>query len=317
MTNSRSLLESLTKSWPAKVLSLAAAVLLFLFNRMESLEQTHVSVPLELRGLGDLLPGQEYPRLVKLTLRGDRAALSFISPADLEAWVDLSKVTGEGRRGFPVVVTRRGAALEADPLEIKVNPSQVTLSLERRETRELPVEALFRGYSDAGFEMVYHRMTPASVLVTGPRGLVSTLERIGTLPIDLAGLRSDATVRIGLSLPSPLVAFAGSSEVDVSIGIRAAQAQRTLDGVPIVIRGLRPGLAVAGEAPLGSLTLRGAATVLESLGSGAGILSLDLAEVMSPGVFSLPVYAEAPEDLEIVGWEPPSVTLSFVPEAAR
>ncbi len=317
MTTRKSFLEALTKAWPAKVLSLVAAIFLFFFNRMGNLAQKYVSVPLEIRGLGELLPAQEHPRSVKLSLRGDPTALSFIEPSDLEAWIDLSRVTGEGRRTLPVMVTRLGAALEADPLEIRANPKQVVLELERRETREVPVEAVFRGRPEAGMEKVAHAVLPPTAMVSGPRSLVSALERLDTRPVDLSGLKEDASIRVGLSLPSSLLSFAGSSEVEVRVSLAQARAQRTFSAMSLEVQGLHSGLSAVGTGQTGSITLRGSTEDLRAVGASDSLLTVDLSGYSTPGTVTVPVMATAPAGLELVDWEPRTLTITIIPGDAR
>ena len=54
--NPRQLLERIAHNWPVKVLSVALAVLLFLFYRISSLEERFFSVPLDLRINENLVP---------------------------------------------------------------------------------------------------------------------------------------------------------------------------------------------------------------------------------------------------------------------
>jgi hypothetical protein len=68
--NSREFFARLLDNWPIKVLSIAAAILLFLFHRMGMLEERFFSVPLEVQVNEQLIPAETYPQTVRVTLRG-------------------------------------------------------------------------------------------------------------------------------------------------------------------------------------------------------------------------------------------------------
>ena len=63
-------LSRLLAHWPAKVISLAAATLLFFFYRYSSLEERTLSIPLKLNLPPGLAVATPYPRYVRVTLRG-------------------------------------------------------------------------------------------------------------------------------------------------------------------------------------------------------------------------------------------------------
>ena len=57
----RNLFERAAHNWPVKVLSVALAILLFLFYRISTLEERFFSVPLELRIDDEYTPASTLP----------------------------------------------------------------------------------------------------------------------------------------------------------------------------------------------------------------------------------------------------------------
>jgi len=129
--NSRKLIAKITDKWPAKVLSVAAALILFVFHRMGTLETRYFSTPLQVETGVDLVPSGTYNQVVRVNMRGDATSIYSILDSDIEAYIDLKKYTKEGRYQVPVHIRKKGSALGVEPLEISVDPLQITLWLER------------------------------------------------------------------------------------------------------------------------------------------------------------------------------------------
>ena len=74
----RKTIDALLADWPAKILSLAAAVLLFFFQSVNRLEERPLSVPLTIIANDDFVPASAYPRTVRLVPRGESNAIYAI-----------------------------------------------------------------------------------------------------------------------------------------------------------------------------------------------------------------------------------------------
>lgn len=311
MKTKKSLLENLAEDWPAKVLSVGAALLLFLFNRMSNLDQKYFSVPLGVTGEGRVVPSSDYPEIVRLTLRGDSKKLSFINPGDIEAYLDCSGVSTEGESVLPVRVRKKGNALEADPLEVSVDPMQVKLSFEGREIKIVPVEARFSGSPEAGYERASVQIAPAKVEISGPRSLVKKTLSVSTEAFSLSGLKEDAVAQVQLQSPSKLIELSSSESVEIRLAIRQAVAKKTFDSVPILITGLDTDLQIEGKIPSGALTVQGSPEDVNAFALEENTLSIDLSFVRQAESVILPVQANLPENIVAVGMEPSELQLKI------
>lgn len=304
MKAKKSVLERITDDWPAKVLSVAAAIGLFWFNRMSAMEPKFFSVPLKAVGSGKMLPAKEYPETVRVKVRGDADKLEYITPRDIEAYLDFSGVDSEGEQALPVKIRRLGNALEADPLEISVDPSHVKLPFEARESKYVPVEPRFSGSPRTGYEKASAQVSPAAVEITGPRSLVGKILSVSTEPYDLSGLSEDASGGARIQPPSTLIELTSSDSVEIRVAVRQAFAKKTFDYVPIALIGLSPKLTVAGKLPGGMLTVSGAQADLDAFELEEGTLYMDLTSVSLAGSLILPVQASLPPELTVVAQEP-------------
>ena len=107
MLNGRKLLARAAENWPAKVLSIALAIILFVFHRMSMLEDRFFSVPLNLEINSNLVPASSYPRMVRVSLRGDANSIYPILEDDIEAYLDLTRYTDRGHYRAPVQVRKK------------------------------------------------------------------------------------------------------------------------------------------------------------------------------------------------------------------
>jgi YbbR domain-containing protein len=127
--NSRKLIAEAVKNWPAKVISVALALILVIFHQMSTLEERFFSAPLRVEGANTLLPSGPYARTIRISLRGDPASINPILEDDIEAFVDLSRYAEPGEHRVPVQVRKKGLAQDVEPLEISVEPLEIPMTL--------------------------------------------------------------------------------------------------------------------------------------------------------------------------------------------
>ncbi|MFW5812282.1 MAG: hypothetical protein ACOCWS_04785, partial [Alkalispirochaetaceae bacterium] len=92
----KSRLKRLLRNWPAKVLSFVAALMLLVFHNITTLEERFISVPLELRLDESLVPASDYPRQVRVRLRGDSEEVFRVVEESITAYADLTEHESEG-----------------------------------------------------------------------------------------------------------------------------------------------------------------------------------------------------------------------------
>ena len=210
MTRSR-LFTIITEKWPVKVLSLAAAVILSIFYRMSSLETRFFTVPLSVESSDTLLPANSFPRSVKITARGEAEGIQPILAEDIEAYIDLGRYANEGVYRVPIQIRKKGTALGVEPLEVSVVPVDIHLLLEQKITRNVSVFPVLRGSVAEGYELTGQSLTPASVMVEGPRSMIDNHIEFNTEAIDLDRRNEDFSVMVNIKNDNPLLFIHGSN----------------------------------------------------------------------------------------------------------
>jgi hypothetical protein len=229
--NSRKLLAGIVANWPAKVLSVAAALMLLVFHRMSTLESRFFAVPLKVEsGEAGLIPASSYPRLARINLRGDANSILPIIEDDIEAYIDLSKYNTEGWYRLPIQVRKTGSALGVEPLEISVDPMEVSIHLERKMSKNVPIIPTFKGRVAAGFDLVSQSVSPVTVLAEGPQKLLDSISEFQTAVITLDGRDQDFSVLINIVNREPLVIIRGNGMAEFRGQVRRSSNTRGWGG---------------------------------------------------------------------------------------
>ncbi len=292
------------------MLSIAAAVLLFFFNQLSLLQVRYFSVPLQLELPSGYVPGAPYPSKVRVTLRGESSAIFRVLEEDVEAYADFSKHTSEGVFQEPIRIRKRGTALNIDPLEISVEPLEVTVTLDRKVTKSLEVVPRLKGFPPPGYQLSKYSLKPSSVEVIGPRSHLDRLQSIQTEDIDLSGRVADFTSQVRLDLSDPLLRLPGGNVVEFRGIIQESVVLQTFDNVNVVVTNLPPGLTVAGDLPTGSLRVQGKQVDLDAIRPEDIRLVVDAADIVRPGTYSLPARPDLPPGILILRYDPSRVTLT-------
>ncbi len=300
-------------NWPAKILSLAAAVVIFMFYRMSNLEERFFSVPVHVILPEGFAISSDYEKSVKVTIRGDADKIYPILENDIFAFVDLRDHRNAGRYKEPVKIEKRGTAKDIESIEIRVDPAELTVTIEEIVTKPVKVKAVIRGSPLHGYELVQYSVTPQRVLVSGPKSHVERLKEIPTEEVDVSGRDSNFTVKVRLVLDDSYVKIKGNDSVDFYAAITEALILKSFKGIDIISLDLDPALRLASSLPAGTIRVQGPQLLVESINSGQLRLIVNCSKIKKAGRYLLPVTPDTPEGIIVLSYEPKEILLEFVP----
>ncbi|MBN1834652.1 MAG: hypothetical protein JW820_02315 [Spirochaetales bacterium] len=309
----RKTLERFFADWPAKIISVSAAILLFLLYRINTMEERVFTTALKADPPPGLAIAEPYPRSARITLRGREENIFSVLEEDLEVAADFQAVDQEGQYRVPIRVLRKGTSVNIEPLEVRVEPAEISVTLEEQIERTVEVEPRVTGIPAAGFELVQSSVTPATIRVSGPRSIVADLASVQTETIDVTGRAEDFTIEVGVLRENPLVLYPREATAVFRGIIREAVVIKTFDDVDIITLDLPAGLRIAGTLPKGSIRVQGGQLALEDLSPAWFRLVVDCGEVTAPGTVTLPTTPDVPPDFVILKYEPRELTLNFIP----
>jgi YbbR domain-containing protein len=302
----------MVENWPVKVLSVALALILFVFHQLNTLATRSISVPLNIETNSALVPASDYPQNVRIGLRGEDDGIKLITDSDIEAYVDLARHDEEGVYSVPVQVRKKGSALGIEPLEITVYPSKISILLDFRTNKIIPLAAVVRGRAADGFDLVSFSVSPSEVAVTGPLAALEQIAEIETELIDLDGRNGDFTVEVNIINPNPFFILRGSGKAEFSCVIRPSVSVRSIEGIPIALEGLNPALEADTGGRMGSVRIEGEQSRLDSFRPSPDFLAVDCTGIRGPGTYTVPVKINLPQDFSLIRREPEELNLTVV-----
>lgn len=305
----KTLFEKISHNWPIKILSITAAVLLFLFNQMATLEERFLSIPLEVIVADQYIPAESAPKTVRVTLRGQSEEVNLVLEDDIEVYADFSEYTTEGNYTVPIKVVKQGSLAHIDPLELQVEPRQLSLRIEKKLSKSVRVKPLLVGYPAKGFELSQYFLTPSSVEVDGVKSTVEKLDSVETEPIDLSGRTEDFTIRVRLKKPGQFSSFPGGNTVEFFGIVQENTILKTVENIDLIALDLAGDLAVSDLQQNGVLNVQGPQLLLEKLDREDFMLTVDCSEIDRPGSYTLPVNPDVPQGILVLKYTPTTVEI--------
>ncbi len=248
---------ALVTNWPIKLTSLALAAVLWAAVAAE--EPTTLQVPVTLlveppegRALTRPLPP------VKALYAGSARELIklYASPPFITI-------------AIPDTVTGSAYLLDLSPGDLKlhggasvraqdIQPRRVEVALDAVASRTVPVTPRVTIRADTGFAIVGGvALSPNSLTVRGPDGVVAQVSSVSTVPLEIAGVRGPVRRVVAIDTSSLGVAQVSRREVEVAADVQAVS-ERVLVSVPVEVRGERAGGWVV-DPPTVLVTVRGPA----------------------------------------------------------
>ena len=117
-------LQNLLFNWPAKVLSLVLALLIYAFIQYSTLDTRVVTIPLTVRLPEHLVAESLVPQNVEVRIKGNEDIIYLIDPAAIAASIDFSDVGEDGIATRSVVLIYDERVFDSAQISLLANPSQ-------------------------------------------------------------------------------------------------------------------------------------------------------------------------------------------------
>lgn len=260
-----------------KLLSVAVATLLWLVVTGDPIVERTLRVGIELqRTPADLELVGTLPDTVSVRVRGVASRLSGLAPGNLSVVIDLDGVR-TGRRLFPLTPSQVAAPFGVEVTQ--VTPASVPLVFEPTAWAIVPVHPRIEGSPVAGHSVANVSVTPTQVRVDGPASAVRGLTELFTEPVSIDRATSLVREAVTIDATESGLRLTGGATAVVTVTIASDTTERTLTGVPIVLRGGASGRLTPSEA---AVTVQGAAEIVRGLTAADITLFVD-AQGAAPG----------------------------------
>jgi len=225
------------KDWFIKLISLLFAVFLWYFVSSEDRVDMNVQIPVEIVNLPrDLIISNPYKTVLDVTVSGPRGLIRKISQGITRS-IDLSKATP----GNTVIANEVDSIVVPRGINVlRVNPTHITLSLDRLIQKDLPIKAITSGKLPEEYELVAITITPERLQIAGPQTVLGRETTLSTTPIELGGVAANSEHQVALDLRPELAELIGDPMVTAKIEIRDTMVEREIAKVALSPTGLLP-----------------------------------------------------------------------------
>ncbi len=208
-----------------KVLAFVIAVFLWWVAQGSSSIERGYDLPLVLRGTpDDLVLTEQTSSAVNVRVAGSRAVLRLVKPERFEYTIDVSGAK-QGNSDFEIDLSHldlpRGARI------VSRSPAQVTLTFERRMSKNIQVRADVEGSPAPGYAVERIEIDPPRVRVSGAQREVQRISEVLTEPVDVNGLAETAEREARVSVTGRHVWVDSPEAVKVRIRIVPVPGERS------------------------------------------------------------------------------------------
>ena len=299
--------QVLTRNFALKLLSLFIAFSLWFFvNFGERDSEESLKVPLELRNIpAHLMITSPRVDFIDLRVSGPRALLGRIDRNRLSFGLDLNGV----RPGPAVFRIDVGSLnLPRGVQALRINPSQVTLEMERVGHKAVPVRLRLNGKPPPDLQVGDTKVSPETVQLTGPASDVRDIAAVNTEPLDVSAATAGTIEReLRLESSGDYISFS-ANRVAAQVRIEDVQVTREFKSVPIEVRNASTPYRLTPDHL--RLSVRGPKRLLSSLELDPGAVYID-ADGVGMGQHTLKPSVELPTGVEMVSLDPAKVELTL------
>ncbi len=206
------------------LVALVASILLWYGlagQRRERISEKRLMVPLTLVNIPqELVITSDVPERLAVGLRGPLSALRQAETGSaLDAVLDLATAQ-PGTRTYTIkedaIQVPRGVQV------VSIEPSRITLQLERLETRTVPVAPRVEGEPAPGHVVTGITATPDRIAITGPGSLLTELDTVSCTPVHIDGATGPVEAEAQPVLTHPLLHPTSPDPIHVTVEIEPA-----------------------------------------------------------------------------------------------
>lgn len=313
------LLNRIFVNWPAKVICVLIALLLYFFFNLSHLDQKIISVPLNIKSDGQFMVVSPFQKNVRVTLKANAESLASITSKDIEAVLDINGYTNSGVYDVPVSLSFSSDFYLIDPIEVHVNPDRLKLQIEDKTFAYKNIQVSFADSIPDGYEMTSYTVNPPYLKVTGARSAVDQTTVLFTNRLPLTGHTKTFSAPVQISSLNSLIEIENNAEVVVTVEIQPVKQNRDFMEVPLVFDDLQAKLKISEDLlnPKSvSFTVTGEKLVLQKLTFSDLSVHADCSAIEAAGEYEVQLKYFVPENVKLFDPHPETVVIK-VEEASE
>ena len=193
----RKLIKLITDNFTYKILAVLIAVFLWFFAHSEKTSEITLKVPILINNMpSDEVIINDIPRYIEVTLSGPSSAVFGYAESKPVYSINLIK-TDVGNYIFNISPSEFNL-----PSGIKIEtvyPNSINIALDRIVSRTVDVGVSIVGTPPAGRALKGITTEPDRATIVGPSTVISTINVMMTIPVDISKFRNSITLMVPLS----------------------------------------------------------------------------------------------------------------------
>lgn len=204
------------KNWNIKLICLLLALGLYFWVQNEDVEERRLNIPLEILNLPkNLVMASTPPKFTRVVIKGSKKILTSLTSASIRSEIDLLTAQLGNNQSFNVKLKQVDFP---DRVEvINFSPKRVTLNLEEIETKKLKLNIIIEGKLKEGYELGKPTVQPEFVMASGPKSVISKLEKVEMEPVSIEGKFSEIRQRVRVMTTDSVVSKTKSAVVRIPV----------------------------------------------------------------------------------------------------
>ncbi len=301
----------ITENWPVKASCFLMALCLYVFYTLSIQDSKTFTVPLTIQSKNGIAVAGNYPKRVRVTLKGKTEDIASVRESEVSAYLDLNYLASDGTYKLPVLVDLSQQALLLETLEVHVSPQEVSLKVEEEISAYVPVTALIKGTPAHGYELAETIVEPDEVLVKGPRSQVLNCTRLQTQAVSIKNANSDVVKTVKPDNLGSTLHLAENKELTVKALIVPSIYTRRFENYAVYYANVPDGFSVYPPNINVSFVLKGRVADLEKYNPPSSSLYIDFSEFKETGSYEAKITAAFPQAYEVVEAPPLKATVEL------
>ena len=310
--NKKRLLDKILDNWPAKVICLIIAIFLYFFHQASLIDSKTFVVPLQIIEDGMVMHVGNVPGSVSIVVRAGEETIKSVLPSDISASVSLDNITKKGTYKLPVKITLSESLMEYDPFEVKIKDDSITIDVDRKAIKYVPLMPSVVGDVAHGYEIDSISMSPSTVEISGPESIVNATEHIYTTRINVSNAEINFSTETSFQQLNKLLTVMDEGPFKAEISVKPKVLERTFDSVQVEVINLAENLEINGERPLVTLKLSGNMPVLEDYILSKHAVQINMHDITEAGTYELPLRYVLPANLQLIEKSDEELTVNVI-----
>lgn len=298
--NTKHLLDEILDKWPAKVICLIVAIFLYFFHQASIIDSKTLVVPLKILENGVVMQVGSVPKSVSVVVRGSAEDIKLVDPSEITAYVSVDDITQKGQYTLPVQLSLSDALLVLDPFEVKLKDEKLTLYVDRKAIKYVPLMPSVVGEVAHGYEVESITMNPSTIEISGPESVINSTQSVYTTRVNVSNAETNFTVDTSYQNLSSIISVVDEGPYKATVTVVPVEMEKDFEDVEVEYINLAEGLEISGEKQTVFLKLSGDMPVLENYILSKHAVQINLRDITEPGTYELPVRYSIPANLKLV-----------------